>query len=193
MLVNPSDSLNFYDIDINYINYLKNFEPKVPDIKYNKHDKFMCGVVLKIDDIDYFAPISSFCDKQRTNFIILNENGRPISSIRFSFMLPAHQSLLKLRDFSKEDEKYRYLLLQEYKYCNKHKEEIYRKARYVYKRVISGYDKMMAKNCCNFKLLESKYREYLLHHIDLSEIAATNEKTLIKSRLNNIRYSKDVR
>ena len=83
--------LDFYEVSADYIAYLVKFDSKVPHIDYSQssnHDKFMCGIVLSVNGYDYFAPISSFAVQQRTNMIIKNENGKGISSIRFSFMIP---------------------------------------------------------------------------------------------------------
>ena len=74
--------LDFYEISANYIAYLHGFDSKVPLVDYSKtskHDKFMCGIVLSVNGHDYFAPISSFATQQRTNIIITNEKGKPIS------------------------------------------------------------------------------------------------------------------
>ncbi len=35
--------LKFYDIDIDYINHLKNFDKQIPNVGYDKHNKFFCG------------------------------------------------------------------------------------------------------------------------------------------------------
>ena len=36
------------------------FEPKVPTVQYEKHNEFVCGILFRIHDFDYFAPVSSF-------------------------------------------------------------------------------------------------------------------------------------
>lgn len=41
---------------------------KVPNIGYAGHTRFVCGIVLKIHDANYFAPISSNTKKFRTSF-----------------------------------------------------------------------------------------------------------------------------
>ena len=50
--------IRFYYIDTEYIKYLQQMEPRVPNIQYSEHDKFVCGIVLKIHDMEYYAPIS---------------------------------------------------------------------------------------------------------------------------------------
>jgi len=93
-------NINFYDVNKEYIQYLKMFDSKIPNIDYSKHEKFVCGIVLQINGFNYFAPIPSFNKQQKTNILILNENGNPISSIRFSFMFPAPDEVLYRKDFA---------------------------------------------------------------------------------------------
>ena len=33
--------LKFYDVDISYANFLRNFDTRVPQIKYNTNNKFV--------------------------------------------------------------------------------------------------------------------------------------------------------
>lgn len=67
---------------------------------------------------------------------------------------------LKLKDFSKEDEKYRILLRKELHYCNINIEKVQKLANDVYKLGLN--EKTRKKfNICNFKLLEEKCLEYV--------------------------------
>jgi hypothetical protein len=59
------DKLRFYDVDKDYIDLLSKYDSKLPAISYNKYDKFVCGIVLDINDINYYAPISSFNLQQK--------------------------------------------------------------------------------------------------------------------------------
>ncbi len=56
--------LKFYDIDKEYINFLKTFDKQVPNIAYSSNNKFVCGIVLEVNGIKYYAPISHKTDKQ---------------------------------------------------------------------------------------------------------------------------------
>ena len=153
--------LKFYDIDTDYISFLKKYESKIPNISYDKYDKFVCGIVLSINGKEYYAPISSFTKPQRTNILLKNSSGRVTSSIRLSFMFPVPHEKLAEKDFSKEDLRYRRLLMEEYRYCNAHEAEILDKAKYVYECVTCDHNPLMRKNCCNFEKLESAYEIYL--------------------------------
>ena len=94
-------NLKFYEVDMEYIKYLKeNGDDKIPNIEYSKHKKFFCGIVLTINNFNYFAPVSSYTRKVRTSFLIKDKNKenkqlKAISSLRFSFMFPCPIEYLK--------------------------------------------------------------------------------------------------
>jgi len=156
--------LNFYEVSADYIKYLLQFDSKVPYIDYSKtsqHDKFMCGIVLSVNGHDYFAPISSFAVPQRTNLIIKNEQGKPISSIRFSFMIPVPHGVATIKSIKDEPSpEYRRLLNMELRFCQKNANTIHRMAKHIHNTVVNGKDSIMAKNCCDFSKLELACVEY---------------------------------
>ena len=155
--------LMFYEVNKDYISFLKQYDPKIPDVEYSgDHNKFLCGVLFELNGRSYFAPISSFAKQQKTNFLIKNRNGRITSSIRFSFMFPAPASQVRVKDFSKEEPKYRRLLQEEYAFCNKNKEKIVNLATYIYHAAISGKDPVIQKNCCNFTEVEKAHDLFLM-------------------------------
>ena len=158
--------LKFYEVDGDYIQYIKKYgDEKIPNIDYQKHKKFFCGVVLKINNFNYFAPVSSYNKKTHTTFLIKDKDKEskkyvPISSLRFSFMFPCPVEFLSLKDFAKEDEKYRILLRKELHYCNSNIERIEKLANVVYKLGLNEETRKKF-NICNFKLLEEKCMEYI--------------------------------
>lgn len=171
-------NLKFYEVDENYLHYLKNFDRQIPDMNYTRFNKFVCGVVLTIGNLNYFAPISSFKKKQSTNFVI-NDKGRDISSIRFCFMFPAPDEVIKLKDFSTVPEHYRDLLNAEVNFCNKNVGEIHKIAQKVYK-IGTNPNHPLSHTCCNFKLLEVKCMEFIqqMKVIDDKEVAVTKDRSL---------------
>ena len=129
-------------------------------IHYASHDKSLCGVVLAVNNCNYYAPISSFSQKQFSNMLIYHK-GKSIGSIRFSYMFPCLDTVLEEKNFNLEpDVKYRELLNNEWTFCNSNYEAILKKAGYIYKRYMSGKDAKLKSHCCNFPLLEVKMREY---------------------------------
>lgn len=156
--------LNFYDIDKKYVQFLKTIDKKVPNIEYDTNNKFVCGVVLDMHGVKYYAPISHMTNKQRTN-ILIYDKGKPISSIRFSFMIPAFDEVLtkkKFADIAKTDASYANLLVTEYNYCKSHIQDIQEKALAVYK-IGCNKDHVLNYTCCDFQKLEAHYKKYQKH------------------------------
>jgi protein AbiQ len=157
--------LYFYEVKADYIAHLFDIDSKVPRVDYSatsKHDKFLCGIVLSVKSHDYFAPISSFTTPQRTNLIIKNEDGKAVSSIRFSFMIPVPPGVVTVKQFNDEPSvDYRRLLELELRFCRRNSKTIHRQAKFVYNTVIENKDPIMVKNCCNFLALEAACIEYV--------------------------------
>lgn len=158
--------LKFYEVDSEYIKYLKeNGDNRIPNIEYEKHKKFFCGIVLTINNFNYFAPVSSYNKKAHTVFLIMDKDKQtkelsPISSLRFSFMFPCPIQYLSQKDFSKEDVKYQVLLRKELYYCNINREKIKKLAKQVYKLGMKEESRIRF-NICDFKKLEERCLEYM--------------------------------
>ncbi|MBK5239827.1 type III toxin-antitoxin system ToxN/AbiQ family toxin [Clostridium sp.] len=169
-------NLKFYEIDIDYVKYLKIFDRQVPDLEYQSNNKFSCGIVYTINEFDYFAPVSSFKVKQKTNFVI-KDNNEAISSIRFCFMFPVPKDKYKLCDFNSKKQTYKDLVNAEYEYCKSNVTEIQTLAEKVYK-IGSNRNHPLAYTCCDFKLLERTMQDYIqLQEIKkLDEVAVTVER-----------------
>lgn len=162
--------LDFFQVNAEYIAYLQKYDSRVPKVDYsatNAHDKFLCGIVLKVNGHDYFAPISSFRTPQRTNIIIKDTNGKDVASIRFSFMIPVPPDVISVKKIADEkSEKYRILLNMELQFCRKNANAIHSRARFVYNAVTAKKDPLMVKNCCDFKKLENACAEYVTTESD---------------------------
>lgn len=151
----------FYDIDISYLNFLRQFEPRLPEILYTHHNKFVCGVVFESNGLPYVVPVSSNIRPQKTSVIIKNKRNQAISSLRFSFMFPCPPEFLTYKDFKEEPPgSYRRWLLDEIAYCNTHREKIRNKAAYTYFHRVTEPKPLFEAVCCDFKLLEEKCLEY---------------------------------
>lgn len=147
--------LKFYDIDKDYIKFLKTIDRQVPNIEYNSNNKFVCGIVLEVNGVKYYAPISHKTEKQQTSLQIYDK-GKVISTIRFSFMIPAFDEVLKFKDFkniAKSDPDYAALLHAEHSYCSSHQSEINDKALSVY-GIGCNKNHRLNYTCCDFKKLE---------------------------------------
>ena len=71
--------------------------------------------------------------QQRTNMVIINEKGKPISSIRFSFMIPVPSGVVTVKSIkNKPSPEYRRLLDLELRFCRKNEKAIRRMAKHIH-------------------------------------------------------------
>lgn len=165
-----NNKIGFYDVNIDYIEYLKQFDPKVPNIVYDSHQKFLCGVVFKINGMKYYVPVSSFNREVQSNYLI-QVGGIPVGSLRFSFMFPVPDSEIELKRLWREqDNDYRFLMSKELNFCVEHSEAIQAKARSVYFTVQRNRAKL-GHYFCDFKKLERKCKEWIYKEDESPEIA----------------------
>ncbi len=163
------DKLNFYTVDLGYVDFLKKAEhekrgfSRVPNMEYSdKHKpKFLCGIVLQVNNTDYYVPVTSYKQQKPDNFLIKADNGQVVSSLRFNYMFPIPKGFTSVRSISGEpDRAYRALLSQELRYCIQNQGAIQHLAERTYKRVLLGKDQGLVANSCDFSLLEQKCVEY---------------------------------
>lgn len=156
-------------MDYQYVQYLQKAELEkrgfshVPNMDYGKDrkDKFLCGIVLHINNTDYYVPVSSYKLQKPDNLLIHAQNGAVTSSLRFNYMFPIPKEYIFPYDFNNlSNGTYKRLVMQEWNFCNAHREKIYALAERTYRRVLLGKDKGLVANSCDFLYLEQKCREY---------------------------------
>lgn len=155
------DKLNFYTVNDEYIEYLYQFDKRVP---YNKNSKRpYIGVVLKFKDINYFAPLFS----PKINHPKYSDNptymriGTDYGIVRFNNMIPVPINELKYLNINNvKDEKYRMLLISQNHFIKLHSEKILKKAIKLYTWVTVDNKDFFVNLSCNFKLLEEKSKLY---------------------------------
>ncbi len=160
------NNIKLYEVNNNYIKYLTQY---APHLFYNKNssqknERKYIGVVLFINNIEYFAPLSSFKEKHITmketidfikikNYAVINLNN----------MFPVHNKDYTYVDISNiKDIKYKNLLLSEYRFIKSIQEKIRKNAKNVYKHKIkNGNSTALGKRCNDFLLLEKAYKNYI--------------------------------
>ncbi len=162
--------LFFYDVDPQYIKYLKQKEiekrgfTRVPDIEYKNEKKMVCGIVLEINDYKYYVPISSYKKKQENNLLIVLKDdayNQIKGSLRFNYMFPIADQYISKRDFSRSKSLSRKeFLRRQWVYCNTIVEDIKKMALDTYNEVIEGKNEKLIKASCDFKLLEEAAKAY---------------------------------
>jgi len=160
------DSIKFYEINNDYINYLSAFERHLfrnRKPEQNNERKYI-GIVFEINGYDYFAPLSSFKDKhmkmkESIDFIKVKN----YAVINLNNMFPASQSQRQYVDISAEkDPNYRALLLAEYRYIKSIQDKIRKNAQTLYKiKLKDGNTTPLAMRCNDFIALEKASKEYI--------------------------------
>lgn len=160
----------FYDVDLDYITHLKNYEigergfSCVPNIHYNSgNNKFVYGTVLQVQGINYFVPVSSKAHNKQDDIQIKvkDKKNAIVGTLRFAYMIPIPQQCLKIHDISiienyTEKERCR----KELAFCRKNREKIQKQAEKTYFRIKSITDPRYKDNCCDFEILERAFAEY---------------------------------
>lgn len=168
--------LSFVDVPAEYVNYLRNFETsvqgfsRIPLVDYEAHNrkgKFFCGVVLQINDYQYFVPVSSNTLNHPHTFYLYDHRKR-IGSLRFGFMFPVPEHMMKERLLPNEvDPQYRRLLEKELACCQRNENVIREMALKTYMTVTlpgRGMEPRHLARSCDFRVLEGACTLYAHEH-----------------------------
>lgn len=172
-----------YNVDDDYIKYLRDFDKNICDSKIGKriHTRKYIGVVIKVNGFDYFAPLSSPKKKDYLSdnsirkdplflikIISKNESGQDELKARILIgnMIPVPKdAMTKYNPSLEKDENYKILVIKELEFITKNRKEIYRKSRIIYNQKIGRYKTSIHAQkyliCVpNYKLLEEKSKRY---------------------------------
>ena len=170
--------MKLYTVTDKYIKYLRKFDNKVYDNKENNRcvTRKYLGIVLKINKINYYIPMSSPKKSDYKNNkirksiipiirIISNEelDNVPVlkGTLRISNMIPVPDSELILYEPKNEmDKNYKILVEKELEFIDKNEKLIRKYAKIIYNQKIHNYNVTYINNVVNFKLLEEKCEEY---------------------------------
>ncbi len=160
--------MKIYTINDDYINFLKIYDSKVPDNKNGERPYI--GIVISINELKYYAPLTSPKKKHLTmkngkDFRKIN-NGI-FGAINFNNMIPVLDSQIKLKDIKNEtDLQYKILLNNQLRYINNDSAAIFKTANNLRMlclkddKELSPFELTIKNRCCNFKILESVYKDF---------------------------------
>ena len=105
------NKLKWYVVDKEYVNYLREFDEKVENINYNKKLKPYIGILITIDEFDYYVPISSAKEKhykikEGIDFIKIKQDDKIIGVLNLNNMIPISNDNVKELEY-KDIEQYR--------------------------------------------------------------------------------------
>ncbi|MCD7893569.1 MAG: type III toxin-antitoxin system ToxN/AbiQ family toxin [Erysipelotrichaceae bacterium] len=156
--------LKLYCIEDDYIDYLRQFDDKVP---YNKHKtRPFVGIVYIHHGYRYFAPLSSPKPKhvrmnERAIDIWKISNGS-LGIVNFNNMVPCPSGVLTEILPTVTDTKYKILLENQIKAINNERGSLLKKVRRFHDHYEKGLLSINVINrCCDFQLLEEKCDEYM--------------------------------
>ena len=167
--------MDIYSLDERYINYLQKFDSRVCISKLDQaFGRKYVGAVFKINDLEYFAPLSSkVYQKHFTDVHLYDEKNKCyIGSVKLNNMIPLpkkHKNLLKEISYKKlslskneSERKYGALIERQYIKLNdiSIKFEILLKAQKFYRSY--RFNPKLKMLCCDFKLLEQKALKFSL-------------------------------
>lgn len=161
----------FYTVNPSYCEYLRQFDPRVL-INYNgKESRPFIGIVLKIENFNYYAPLTSpkpkhLSMKNSKDFIKIKDG--LLGGINLNNMIPIHKSCLTMVDFklydsdSEAEIKQKKLMFKQWMWCNSNVDRIIKNSKNLYRTITTDTNgnNSLAARCCDFKLLEEKYLEY---------------------------------
>ena len=171
------NKLKWYVANKEYVNYLRKFDSRVENINYDKKLKPYIGILITINEFDYYVPISSAKEKhykikEGMDFIKIKQDEKIIGVLNLNNMIPIssdnikelkYKEIEKYRTFSNDKEKLLYIsfLNFELNLINKKMGKIKKNAIKLYMEKTNNPNSKLSKRCCNFKLLEQKSKIYI--------------------------------
>ena len=155
--------LKLYEINPKYIKYLAQYQEHIFISDGNKASRKYIGIVLQINAMNYFAPLSSFKPKHKkmkesVDFIKI----RDYAVININNMVPVPEGEYHLVDVNgTKDMQYRYLMQAESREINRQRNRIIKNADIVYKHKLRNGDTTpLARRTNDFKELEKRCKQY---------------------------------
>ena len=149
--------------------FLRTFDSRVPYNADAKKLRPFIGILFRVHNIDYFAPLSSpkIKHKRMSDTIdFMKIDHGELGAINFNNMIPVTPAnyqeipLNKVPDDMKEYFRYE-LLKNQLRWLNKHKEKVYKKSLLLYHLYKEDKLSLRVRNrCCNYLVLEEKCLEY---------------------------------
>lgn len=163
-------SFSFYQVDPAYSNFLRQSDPCIPHTSGQKATRPFVGIVLIINGLNYYAPLSSpkpkhIKMKNQVDFVKINNGYWGV--INFNNMIPVHSDSLQkvqmkiLPTDTQADINYKNLLSNQLSWCNANSQTILTRATKLYELITQGKGYPgLANRCCNFTVDEMQCKIY---------------------------------
>lgn len=123
-------------VDYKYCDYLRNFDDKVPYNYGKKELRPFIGILFKVNDVEYFAPLSSPKKKHlimedKIDFLKINQG--KLGAINFNNMIPLIKNSYHKIDINNiKDRDYNKLLNKQVRWLNRNYDIICHRALLLY-------------------------------------------------------------
>ena len=153
-------------IDSNYCDYLRQYDNRVPYNAGIKELRPFIGILFKVENCEYFAPLSSPKPKHskllNTLDVIKIADGK-LGIINFNNMIPVSNDVIQKLDIrpsssdTPKEREYKELLNNQLDWCNDNIDNIIKKANKLYRLITQSPEKSinLTRRCCDFKKLEA--------------------------------------
>ncbi len=161
--------LKIVKIDPDYCDYLRKYDYRVMYNKFEKKLRPFVGVLFKINECEYFAPLSSpkpKHKKMKNTLDFLKIKDGEYGAVNFNNMIPVKKENYSLIELEKETNdiyewKYLKMLRQQLDWLNSNYIQLKNKSYKLYNLYINMRLPInISSRCCNFKLLEEKSKLY---------------------------------
>lgn len=174
--------MRFFHPNEKYLDYLREFEPKIMSTKGYSHPKFVFGIVFEALGYPYYVPVSSVKELKH-----LESNGKlkpkykktclaiygsyktkegekrekVLALLRFDYMFPIPQEeTLEVKIDEIDEISYKNLIQKEYLFCKTNGDLISKKALSIYEKA-KHPTHYLNGICCDFSLLEVEYSNWI--------------------------------
>ncbi len=174
---------NWVIVDEKYLDYLREFEPRIPYSNYGEANmKPFFGALFEVDDLIYVTQVSHPQTRHLTmhnaldfhKIYLPNDSlsltDRLAAVVNLNYMFPLPKTMLKFLDystieqhrtFSSLSEKSKYIDLLKKEMIEINKSGIDKKALRLYELKLNYPDNKTSRRCVNFKFLEDKAKTYI--------------------------------
>lgn len=169
-----NEKLKIVKIDSNYCDYLRKYDKRVVYNMGEKELRPFVGILFKINDLEYFAPLSSpkpkhLKMKNTIDFFKIKDG--ELGAINFNNMIPVNKEnyqVINVNITRKNDKeiKYQELLKDQLNWLNENYIQVKNKSYKLYN--LYKNDKLASNiksRCCNFTLLEEISNNYSKENI----------------------------
>ncbi|PEF45136.1 hypothetical protein CON22_17785 [Bacillus cereus] len=167
--------MKIYRVKDKYIDHLYKDEPnnKVMFNKPEKHPRPYVGVVLSINEYNYFVPMSSAKEDRGKNLnrrvnTTIKDGDVIVANLKFNNMIPVPKSQLDepdIKDILIKEPQYGRLLEKERQFVKENSDDVLKKAQSVYTKVVDKKLPFFKNLCIDFKEMEKSHDRFIQQEI----------------------------